>query len=279
MSLISIERASFHKRLIAEIITTNADGVLSIADSSSLSSKTIAREAIELIGSPEVKNKLPGQQAGSKFEDLCKEFLEKTFLKLTNLRPGNFEISKGGAISNFTQYQHLQELSSLANTNVEVATALGQDYLIKPDILISRHPESDAEINKSREIVSSEISCLTPIRQSNSNKKNLHATISCKYTIRSDRAQNARSEALNVIRNRKGHTPHIVVITAEPLPSRLASIALGTGDIDCVYHAFLKELLISVEKYGSDDSAELLKMMIQGQRLRDISDLPLDLVM
>ena len=95
---------------------------------------------------------------------------------------------------------------------------------------------------------------------------------------RSDRAQNARSAALNVIRNRKGHTPHIVVITAEPLPSQLASLAIGTGDIDCVYRAFLEELLKSGTKFGSDDSAELLEMMSQGQRLRDISDLPVDLV-
>ena len=36
---------------------------------------------------------------------------------------------------------------------------------------------------------------------------------------RSDKAQNARSEALKVIRNRKEHTPHIAVITTEPLPS------------------------------------------------------------
>ena len=32
-------------------------------------------------------------------------------------------------------------------------------------------------------------------------------------------------------------------MTAEPAPSRLAAIALGTGDIDCVYHFALPELL------------------------------------
>ncbi len=37
----------------------------------------------------------------------------------------------------------------------------------------------------------------------------------------SDRAQNTRSEALNLIRNRKGRLPHIVVVTEEPSPSRL----------------------------------------------------------
>lgn len=105
----------------------------------------------------------------------------------------------------------------------------------------------------------------------------LHAVISCKWTMRSDRAQNARSEALNLIRNRKGRAPHIAVVTAEPLPSRISSLALGTGDIDCVYHFALNELVAAVSDLGSDDSRELLQIMIEGQRLKDISDLPLDL--
>lgn len=79
-----------------------------------------------------------------------------------------------------------------------------------------------------------------------------------------------------MIRNRKGKLPHVVVVTAEPLPSRLASIALGTSDIDCVYHFALFELCSALED-GPDMSKELLDMMIAGKRLKDISDLPLDL--
>ena len=52
---------------------------------------------------------------------------------------------------------------------------------------------------------------------------------------------------MNLIRNRKGHTPHIVAVTAEPLPTRIASLALGIGDLDCVYHMALHELEIAVE--------------------------------
>jgi hypothetical protein len=89
--------------------------------------------------------------------------------------------------------------------------------------------------------------------------------------------QNARSEALNLIRNRKGKLPHVVVVTGEPLPSRLSSIALGTGDIDCVYHFALPELRAAVEDLGHGDSVEALNIMITGKRLKDISDLPLDL--
>jgi hypothetical protein len=105
----------------------------------------------------------------------------------------------------------------------------------------------------------------------------LHASISCKWTIRSDRAQNIRTEALNLIRNRKGHIPHLAVVTAEPLPTRLASLALGTGDLDCVYHFALAELQEAVEEIGNKDQLDMLLGMINGRRLRDVSDLPFDL--
>jgi len=82
---------------------------------------------------------------------------------------------------------------------------------------------------------------------------------------------------LNLVRNRKGRLPHVMVITGEPLPSRIASIALGTGDIDCVYHFALHELMETVEALGIEDSMESLNTMVNGKRLRDISDLPLDL--
>jgi len=93
--------------------------------------------------------------------------------------------------------------------------------------------------------------------------------------IRSDRSQNIRTEAMNLIRNRKGHTPHIVAVTAEPLPTRIASLALGTGDLDCVYHMALHELEIAVK--NNEDQQEMLRTLIAGKRLRDISDLPFDL--
>lgn len=72
--------------------------------------------------------------------------------------------------------------------------------------------------------------------------------------------------------------PHIVVVTGEPTPNRIASIALGTGDIDCVYHFALPEMINAVKALGYEDAEELLQTMIGGKRLRDIADLPLDLV-
>ena len=89
--------------------------------------------------------------------------------------------------------------------------------------------------------------------------------------------QGSRTEALNLIRNRKGHLPHIVVVTGEPWPNRLAAIALGTGDIDCVYHFALSELRETLEELAAADSKEMFDIMVSGKRLKDIADLPLDL--
>lgn len=61
------------------------------------------------------------------------------------------------------------------------------------------------------------------------------------------------------------------------MPSRLASLALGTGDIDCMYHFALYELVEAVKDTGAEDSIEMLESLIEGKRLKDISDLPLDL--
>ena len=61
------------------------------------------------------------------------------------------------------------------------------------------------------------------------------------------------------------------------MPARIASLALGTGDIDCVYHFALYELVEAVKEVGAEDSIEILNILIKGKRLKDISDLPLDL--
>ena len=126
-------------------------------------------------------------------------------------------------------------------------------------------------------VVDDTLSRMADLREVNGGKAILHASISAKWTMRSDRAQNSRTEALNLIRNRKGHLPHIVVVTGEPLPSRISSLALGTGDIDCVYHFALNELIAAVNDYDHDDIKEMLKTLVEGKRLKDISDLPLDL--
>lgn len=168
-------------------------------------------------------------------------------------------------------------MSALTAENAQLAAALGNDYLVAPDVVIYRNLCEDEEINREQYIVDDNTGKMADIRKVNGGKPLLHASVSAKFTMRSDRAQNSRTEALNLIRNRKGHLPHIVVVTAEPMPNRLASLALGTGDIDCVYHFALYELICAVKEVGSEDAIETLETLVQGKRVKDISDLPLDL--
>jgi NgoMIV restriction enzyme len=277
MGFLSQARRDLHATLLDTILTVDEGGIPSNADKGSKVSKQIAVALLGELGGASTAEKLPGQTAGSDFEEVCAKFLEVTFSSLRELRPGDFFVRKGGQIIEFDQYSHLDDLSVLAAQHPQMATALGSDYLIKPDVVIGRRPVGDDVINASTSLVDKASGQLTSLRAANQNLSILHASVSCKWTLRSDRAQNARSEGLNLVRNRKGKLPHICVVTGEPMPSRIASLALGTGDLDCVYHFALPELQRALEIVGGDDRIEQLKMMIDGKRLRDISDLPLDL--
>ena len=275
-------RQAFHAALLQSILTVNSAGVAANADKDSRSSVAIARGMADLLRAETLGERLAGQTAGSQFESACAAFVQDTFLKLGHLRPGAWDVRQVSGrnrleIAKYAQYAHLVALDRAAKRDPELAAALGSDYTITPDIVVVRSTVEDAAINAAACLVNDSVTTLASLRQHNGGLPLLHASISCKWTIRSDRAQNARSEALNLVRNRKGRLPHVMVVTAEPLPSRLASIALGTGDIDCVYHFALYELQATVKALGMDDAADTLAVMVEGKRLKDISDLPLDL--
>jgi hypothetical protein len=279
-------RRSYHAALLKGALCTDAEGIPSIADRASKSSIRIAQEIMTRVGSGSVASRLAGQMSGNEFEDVTWHFLTETFLKLKHLRPGRWEVlrvtARGrGALSAYEQYSHLADVkeavSILAKTHPRLAASIGGDYTVSPDVVLIRHPEPDEVINADASLVDESVARMTMLRQRNMLRPVLHASISCKWTLRSDRAQNARTEALNLTRHRKGHLPHIVVATGEPLPTRLASLAMGTGDVDCVYHFALTELVQSLNVLDMEDQKELLDSMVAGKRLKDISDLPLDL--
>ncbi len=277
-------RQEYHQHICKEIIRLQRDKDTyypNFADRGSKASRAIALGILRRLRCSPTYEKISGQTAGRLFERATKDFLEQAFLQLHHLRPGNWYYSTQSPISDFDQYEHLANLEKIVKQDSELATALGKDYIITPDIVIGRRPISDEEINQGGEIIAAEdaLASFTPLRQANFEHPRpiLHASISCKWTLRSDRGQNARTEALNLIRNRKGHLPHIAAVTAEPLPTRLASLALGTGDLDCVYHFALPEMQEAIAEIGNEDQLEMLMMLIEGRRLRDISDLPFDL--
>jgi len=279
-------RSAYHSRICREVIRINRDKAggfeyPNFADVSSVASRGIAWGIVRRLLYERSEATLGSQTAGSRFETITASFLEQAFARLQHLRPGCWYYSTHTPITKFDQYTHLADLERIIEQNSELASSLGSDYIIRPDIVIARWAVSDQEINQHEPLVDSSapLAGLTPLRQANTAelRKLLHASISCKWTIRSDRVQNARTEGLNLIRNRKGSAPHIAAVVAEPLPTRIASLALGTGDLDCVYHFALYELQAAIEELRNEDQADMLRMLVSGRRLRDISDLPFDL--
>ncbi len=281
-SLISQERKKYHESLLREgVLTIDKNGIPSNADKSSKLSVSIALGIANRLMA-ETHDKSVGQTSGAKFEQLNMEFLTNTFPKLQNLRPGVWHITKLGnrnsmKTSSFAQYEHLDYLNRLTAYDRKLAASMGNDYMVAPDVVVYRDTVTDEEINDAQVFVDDTVCTMADLRKKNGGLPILHASVSAKWTMRSDRAQNSRTEALNLIRNRKGNLPHIVVVTGEPMPARIASLALGTGDIDCVYHFALYELVDSVKEIGAEDALEMLNVLIEGKRLKDISDLPMDL--
>ncbi len=283
-ALLTEARAAFHQRLVDDAtLILDENGVASNADGSQRTSRDIAQFIAQKLGAKTGGKKLPGQQAGTQFEGAVRKFLHETFPRLGTLRPGVWSVENVGGsrgeyhLARYEPYTHLNELAKAIEDSPTLVSVLGNNYQISPDVFITRAPEPDSVINRDEELVDQASGLHAVIRQSNQTRPIVHAVVSCKWTLRSDRAQNARSEALNVIRNRKGRTPHIIVVTGEPSPSRLASLALGTGDLDTVYHFALPELIDGVEATGNDEAISMLSNLVDGKRLRDISDLPLDL--
>lgn len=281
-ALFAEERKHYHERLLQEgILTIDKNGVPSNADRASKLSIKIAAGIAERLMAGE-NEKSVGQTSGAKFEQINMEFLAATFPKLQHLRPGEWTITKLGnrnaiKTSSFAQYQHLEYLNRLMEYDKQLAASMGNDYMVAPDVVVYRQPVSDEEINRPQVFVDDNVCTMADLRKKYSDLPILHASISAKWTMRSDRAQNSRTEALNLIRNRKGNLPHIVVVTGEPMPARIASLALGTGDIDCVYHFALYELIDAVKEADAEDALETLNVLTEGKRLKDISDLPMDL--
>jgi hypothetical protein len=276
-------RAAFHASLLGMGVLSIDDGIASNADRNSVLSRALAAHVAAALKVETEGRRLAGQTAGGGFEQACADFLTAAFPLLGHLRPGDWTISKltsrgsTSGVSRFEQYAHLVELTAAITANPSLQAVLGNAYAIAPDVVVYREPVSDDEINAHSFFVDNTVARHASLRAAVQPHPILHAVVSCKWTLRSDRAQNARSEALNLIRNRKGRLPHVVVVTAEPTPVRISSLALGTGDLDCVYHFALPELVAAAQDKGSEETFDLLQMMIDGRRLKDIADLPLDL--
>ncbi len=238
--------ARFASQIFGWRTARNKRVVPNVADSNSDASVAIAAEINGLLG---IKPPTPAAIAvtGASFEALVRDELAED---LEKARPGVFSVDLGRRISAFNQYRHLEALDALVrgDRTGTLSAEIGRDYQIAPDVVVSVGTGAQRPM--------------------------LHGFVSCKLTIRSDRVQNVRHEGIILTRHRRGRQPHVVAVTGEPFPSRLASIARGTGELDAVYHVALEELVTATEMAGSSEQRHVLEELTSQERLLDFSQLP-----
>lgn len=186
-----------------------------------------------------------GKKMGTPFEVALLEDLRGAVSELDSKRIWTADRKR--VISDFSQYRHMGVLEERIQADLTLRTEFGREYAIQPDITIGVQ---------------------TPTQLL------LHAVISAKWSMRSDRVQNVRPEGALLSRHRRGRAPHFVVITAEPLPTRIASIAMTTGEVDAVYHVMFDEMTAAVWKVGTQEQQDRWHEMVTQGRVRDYSALP-----
>jgi hypothetical protein len=270
---------------VYKVVHGTSHTVWTNADSHNNVSVVLADGTAQRLSIPPVPIGTQGSTLGSLFERHTRDFVESSLSLFSHLHTRSLTTRPGNVISNYAQFAHLGEIQALVEGNAQLQAALGGDYLVDPDILVTFEPATDVDLNAGGAALDEAVANHSWLRAANSPLPILHASISCKWTMRRDRAQNTRLEALNLVRNRKGRLPHIAAVTMECDPEILSSLCLGTGDIDCVYHGALHELLDAAEDAASrlsnrvwGQTRESLHRMVHGSRLRDISDLPVDLM-
>lgn len=215
------------------------------ADSDNTPSIRIAQDILDELGVP--RGQVGPRDPGGALESGIESWLRA---ELNVLAPGRtWRVDRKRQVTDFSQYAHLARLQALIDndTTKTLKTEIGSDYIIAPDVTVGLT------------LAAGEF---------------FHASVSCKWSIRSDRVQNIRHEAIILTRNRRGRQPHIVAVTAEPLPTRIASIARGTGEVDGVYHVALSQLQAATTKHGSKEQRETLDELVGQRRLFDLALLP-----
>jgi hypothetical protein len=213
-------------------------------DGDNLPSLLVSQEVLLDVGIRHVDP--DGADMGGPFEIAVRQDLETELNRLDPTR--GWILDNGRNVSGFVQYHHLDVLDAAVKANVDLRTEFGRDYRISPDVTIG-------------------------VPQRHGNDLWLHAVVSCKWSMRSDRVQNVRPEGATLVRHRRGRAPHFVVVTAEPLAGRISAIAMTTGEVDAVYHVAFEETARALHANGTKYQIDTWDEMVAQNRLRDYNTL------
>jgi len=253
------------------------------ADESSSASRKIAWGILCRLDAVNASQPRSRQIYGSRFEMITATFVEESLQQLQHARPGYWSYVTRLSSPHSDQSDHIEHSEQPVDSPNAFPLELESDdeYVLTPDIIVGRRPILGEESISDGMMVAEgdQFTRPTPPSATRYAYQHLHASISCRWKIHRNPSHRSYILASNRVRNGIGRFPHISVVTAEPLPTRIAAIALGTGDVDCVYHFALHEMRSAIEEIDNEDQLDMLNIMIEGKRLRDVSDLPFDLAL
>lgn len=204
-------------------------------------------------------------------------------------------------LADFEQFDHLSALKSLSDEagSARVARTLDQirrfvtSRIVSPprDVarltsLLDAHQRMITTVTDERQQLIDQIGeesllrlDVVAYRDDLPTRPHLLAGFSLKWSLRTDRAQDCRTQGAKMSALRRGRMPHFAAVTMEPRPAMLALLGRGSGDLDCVYHLDLSALGDAVEAYYLANRPPRQRMhdtfrrLVDQRRLRDYDEL------
>lgn len=78
-----------------------------------------------------------GSTSGNAFERCTRDFVTDALDLFAHLHRRQLVTLPGRSIGHYAQFEHLDAIQALVQTSPQLQAALGGDYLVKPDILVS----------------------------------------------------------------------------------------------------------------------------------------------
>lgn len=220
---------------------------------------------------------------------------------LTDRIGDDFTVVENGHLSRFEQYRHLAAARSLgekgADKDVQKAVkavarharrTMDGSRLTRLDTLLAGLDSAlVADADRRRVLIEQlgEESLLAldvagyKQTEGNTDPPRLRFGLSLKWSLRTDRAQDCRSQGAKMASLRRGPMPHFATVTMEPRSAMLALLGRGSGDLDCVYHLDLPALTSAFEDYYQDNPGararpyDTFRRLVEHGRVRDYDDL------
>ena len=214
-------REEYHRTICEKILSVDADThAYSNADPQRQRSVALAAGIASRMASEHCSQPISSEQSHVLLTDRTVDFLQSAFKQLGFSSPeGCFlsAVSTSRKIARFREYKHLVSFVRRTKKEPELKAKLGGDCLLLPDIAVTgnRGANQSPHLPKSSRIYLIHSHFL------------VQASISCKWTAKRNLSLNFLMEPLNFIKSKKVRKHYIAVVLFEPLPSRIAFLALS----------------------------------------------------